>query len=437
MSNFYNSTPYMPTNYILASLQASQSQAADDQEQKDQRLENRDHESYNTVRALTHARTQIQAEKEAIAKGQSVARTKQSTLVKEDSMKSAGLDGSGHTLLSAPTAGKDLSKPAMPEPSNPFGSSDPDSDSTNPPNVMAILARVLVLVANVQSQGWKTFWQMGNENINTSLQMSVAEADQTEQQYKMQASATKTQASQMKQDGLMEFGTFAVCAVMGAFGGPAEEQQKAPTDDPAEITNDTVTPARIDEPPATASSATPTPEDINGADEPPANNPVEQEQVAARNDTIQDDQVEGQRQTERVNEEAAQAEKTSKWGAIRKWAVNAKEQLFAAGSKVSSLTTRIFGNGWKYAQFITPGATGFQHLTIDAPLLSKKAGFEGLQGQFAAGATIARAYGDYNHNIFGRTEEIRQGASQNIDYAMQILKSASDSITQAVSSMAR
>lgn len=430
----------MPTNYILASLQASQSQASDDQEQKDQRLENRDHESYNTDRALTHARTQMQADKEAISKGQSIARTKQSTLVKEDSMKSAALDGSGHTLLSAPTAGKDLSKPAMPEPSNPFGSSDPDSDTTNPPNVMAILARVLVLVANVQSQGWKTFWQMGNENINASLQMSVAEADQTQQQYKMQAAATKTQASQMKQDGFMEFGTFAMCAVMGAFGGPAEEEQKAPSDDPAQVTNDTVTPARIVEPETSTSSAT-TPEDINGADTPPQNTEVQAEPVAARNDNVEENRVEGDRATERVNEQAAEAEKPSMLKRAGNYVSNAassaKEKLGAALSKVSSTTTRMFGNGFKYSQFATPGMTGMQHLTVDAPLLSKKAGYEGMQGQFAAGATMARGYGEYNNQIFNRTEDIRQGASQNVDYAMQILKSASDSITQAVSSMAR
>ena len=364
----------------FVAMQIADSQALDHEREDNKRQARREHHRYVSKRSLDHERCEKIAEGEASKKSKAVGQVRTTNALKDDS-----LLPSKENEAKIKQKSDELAKPKMPAPTRAFGSSQGLDNDT--PNVMAIIARVLIMIANVQVKGWKTFWQMGNQNINTSLQMSQAESQNTELQYQNQASATKTDATRSGKDGMMQIATFAMCGVAGAVLGysESEAEKAAPSDESVQLTS-------------------------------AGNDAASTSRVAA----------EGEEQLESTTQNSSKLNFD-----------NVKSGLSKASSQVQKFVGYWFGRGWQAAQMISPGMQGMQALTVDKPLLTKKAVFEGEMGKYAAAATLARGYSEYNNQIFNRTEDVRQGSSQNVDYAMNVYKSASDAMTQAVSAMTR
>jgi hypothetical protein len=74
---------------------------------------------------------------------------------------------------------------------------------------------------------------------------------------------------------------------------------------------------------------------------------------------------------------------------------------------------------------------------VTNPALSKQAAFQKQEGGARAIEAKAREYAGFMGQIATREGDLTRGASDGVDYALNILKSAADSITQTVTSMFR
>ncbi|MCH9611341.1 MAG: hypothetical protein S4CHLAM81_15360 [Chlamydiales bacterium] len=431
MTNFSRTQSPVSADAVLASIQ---SQAMEQEEQQNHRTNKREHEEYKSRRALDHARSESAAKKEAVKKGKAVSKTRAASLTRSDSLKAAGEEVGNSFMPTAKKGAEELQKPQMPTPTTPFGSNPSDDDSTN---VMAIIARVMVMMTNVQVKGWSTFWQLGAKNVNTSLQMSQAEAQNTQQQYQEQSNATKKQASRAGGDGQMQLATFGMAVGAGFMAGPTDAEMKQPPSDEAKMKTET------DPNPTEGEND----ESLNPEDElATTQNSLEAQNASssgAPSDATEQAETDEQRGARVEETEWEKAKRGIKEGGSKMWKStksglsSGAKRFWEGNASTQKVMGRFFGNGYKYIQVIQPGMQGAQNLAVDKPSLSKQAVHEKDQGIYAAAASLARGYSEYNNQIFNRNEDIRQQTSQGIDYAMNIYKSASDSLTQAVSTMAR
>lgn len=84
-------------------------------------------------------------------------------------------------------------------------------------------------------------------------------------------------------------------------------------------------------------------------------------------------------------------------------------------------------------QMLAHGSTSI----VESQYQSKQAEKQQEEGQAQALNKESEQYAQFYGQSFSRSEDLRQGGQQNIDYAMNILKSAVDTITQTVTSMFR
>ena len=431
MGNISHNNSLPSTESVILAAQISASQNLDQDLQNSNRAQKHEHYHYVTKRAREFTRLEKEAKKEAIKKGEKVSTVRQTQAVRSDSMRAAG-EEMGNSLRS-PKVHKELQKPRIPTPTTPFGSGEGKEDDVN---VMAIIARVLVLVTNVQIKGWSTFWKMGAQNINTSWTMSQAEAQNTQQQYQMQANATKTQADQAGKEGWTQLALFGTIAVVGATAGETQIEKEAAANENIQFSSDTPGPA------ANAEGAI-----VDQAEDRLAAAQVESaagehaeadaDAAAARNTDAARDASRQAEQQEARNVAPGNDAPKSKIGAALDTVWELGRKYVGSKSQVQKLMHRVLTTGTQRAAGISPLFNAIQNISITQPLQAQKSAYEGEQGVYAAAATLARGYSEYNNQVFNRNEDIRQQTSQGVDYAMNVYKSASDALTQAVSTMAR
>lgn len=383
-----NNTTYInfASDSLWAALQQENEQAQANQRTENNRAAERERRDYHNERAKSHALTLESAKTESIKKSQAQSRVRDTKRLQEDHLLPSSDDGLDQ-LLSAQS--NKLNKPKMPVPTNSFGAQTKGEREDNL-SIIAILAQVLVLQAKTNSQVWKVLWKQSGEYMNMSLNMAQTQATATKFQAEQQSQATKAQADMSKQDGIVDLTFFGLSVGAGFLDPEAGGAKEA--DKPIEPGDEGQTMGRMDP-------------------------------QAAGSDALQD----------AVNDEmknvGEQAEKSGAT-ALKKLASWAKK-----GSNVLRDGMKYLRGGIQYAQLFQMAGGAIKGLTIDGPQLSKKAEHEQKAGQFGATAQIAQGYSEYSSQSFSRTEEVRQGSNQNLEYAMNVYKSASDAVTQAISSM--
>lgn len=262
--------------------------------------------------------------------------------------------------------------------------------------LIAIMGAVLALQAKTNSNFWSTLWQQASQSMEMQVEFAPIVGAAIQSQYNAQSAATSAQATQSETDAFISFGMFGTSMLMAGYMEYSEPgENTTPTDESPANENET------DEPGGTNPES---PESLSG----------EAEQVDSNADKVITDEDESFR---------SRASKTFNW---------AKGKLQAGQKTVTS----FLGKGLQTTQMfsmLSQASTGMN----DAKYQSRQAAQQGLEGQAAATSQEAQMYSQFYGQDFSRMEDLRQGSGQNLDYAMNILLQASNSITQTDTSMFR
>lgn len=301
--------------------------------------------------------------------------------------------------------------PLLPEPTTAFSGLGDKRDSAQDyamTSTIAIIGEVLILLAKTNSNFWSTMWKQSSESMMAQIQMAPVIADAVESAYKEQSEATKTNASQAMTTAIINFGAFAGTAVMGTMMTmkmPKEGLEEAAVGAKEEALE------------GAAGAATPSDAELlgeegaAGAPRPSAEALGNQQQLA--------------NSTPKLN-----------W----KSPVQAAKRFFknhgGAFSRGSNTVAKWLQNSGQAATIVGMASQGSEavNTNINQGIVANHQAAEGQQQALSKqGEQVAQFFGQ----SFGRSEDVRQGAQQAIDYAMNILKSAADGMTQAVASMFR
>ena len=318
-------------------------------------------------------------------KGQAqIAATNRSTageLLVLDSVLSALADGeaSGATA----TRQSDTSaKPQLPFPG--YNSSIFDGTGKQETGLITIIGNVLAMQARSNSNFWQTLWTQASDSMQIQVDFAPIVGQAIENQYQQQSNATQQQASQAFTDAFISLGMFAATAVTaGAMEYSDSLEETGITQKPNEFARET---------------------DVR----PQTNNELSDEAGT----TINDDETNGGRISRDLDH----------YGAIAKSGLKKAASWLGRGLQVAQLTGML-------SQF----GTGLN----DSKYQSNQAEAEKAEGLAAAKSQEGQMESQFYSQDFSRMEELRQGSSQNIDNAMNILQQAANTITQTTTSMFR
>lgn len=296
-------------------------------------------------------------------------------------------------------------KPQLPQPQfnwNAFQGIGGDQEG-----LIAIMGKVLALQAKTNSRFWSSLWKQASESMMIQVKMAPIMALAIKTAYQNQAAATKCQANQAFEDGMASMFSFLGAVVMGSIGE----------------FNDENTPFKQGA------------GDVTMEDE-GATQDVEDEEGTELDDLSADNAPSRtvDREMENADEIINKSGDETSFGdrAMKLWG-KAKPALGKTQKTVANLLYKT----QQSAALMTMFSQGITGLLVDSKYQSQKSTYEGLEGQAQALSKEVEQYAQYYGQDFSRTEDLRQGSSQNIDYAMNVLKGAADSITQSVTSMFR
>ncbi len=252
-------------------------------------------------------------------------------------------------------------------------------------SIVALLGTVLALQAKCNSNYWSTMWQQATSSMQLSISMAPVIAQNVIANWNHQADMTDQEASMAKQDGMFALGSAGVSFAMGCYGAFTAEEDTAAN-----------------------AGATKTTEGSDVAESAASNAKGE------------------------LNENLDENTKS--------WTSKVKRGLKAMKNGSGKATKGLFKALEKtagFGQFSMAASNGMAQYFVDSPAKTQIALSQRAAGAADAASKIGEQYSQYYNQSFSRTEDLRQGAQQNINYAMEVLKSASDSVTQVSISMFR
>ncbi len=274
-------------------------------------------------------------------------------------------------------------KPQLPYPG--YNSSIFDGAGEQETGLISIIGAVLALQAKSNSNFWQTLWKQAGDSMQIQVDFAPIVGDAIKGQYLQQSKATMAQADQAFNDAFISLGMFALTAVTaGAMEYSDALEDVGPTDDGTEFEMEEISQ--------------------------PKQEPTELDNDAAEVTN---------------NSETNQSRLEKELGNFKGKAMPALKaavSFMQRGLLVSQLTGMI-------SQFGT-GMNGSQYMKIQAAA-------QKLEGEKAAASQEGQMYSQFYSQDFSRMEELRQGSSQNIDNAMNILQQAANTITQTTTSMFR
>lgn len=275
-------------------------------------------------------------------------------------------------------AGSKRGAPSLPKPS-----ASGFSEASDQMSLIAIIAKVLILQSKMSSLYWKNLYMQASQNMKAEVEFAPVIGAATKANWDAQARATAAEAEQSKQDGIISLCMFGATVITTGM-----QEFKSWKDEP-----DTAAVKYTKE------------------------SPISEEEEGTELETA-DEMTNSEKQT---------------------FGSNAKKDVGQAKSKLPSLMRRL-AEALSKAQgaammwgMLGQGITGL----VNSQQLVKKEKAQGDAGVADALAKMCEQYAQYYGQAFSRTEDLRQGAQQAIDYAMNILKSAADNLTQAVVGMFR
>ncbi len=314
-------------------------------------------------------------------------------------------------------ANKAAAKPQLPNPqSNWNGCQDLDDSQMS---LIAIIGAVLCIQAKANSRFWSSQWKEATSCMMAQVKFAPLIGDAIKGAYTAQSNATLEQAAMSKTDGIINlcmFGGAVALSGFSEFTGSEEEN-----------------PLNADK------------NDISFAKQP---NVAEEETSNLANESKalnQEDNVEGEGENQaknanqsagKVNEELAEkADKEAQEGGYFEGRADKDWQGFKRGMGiVGKRANKWMNEAFQKAQgmqLMSAGVTGLN----DSKYQTNMAAYQKQEGGDKAIESEGNSYQQFYSQAFSRAEDLRQSAGQNLEYALQILKSASDSITQVVSRM--
>lgn len=273
------------------------------------------------------------------------------------------------------------SKPQLPYPG--YNSSIFDGTGEQETGLISIIGAVLALQAKSNSNFWQTLWKQAGDSMQIQVAFAPIVGSAIKNQYLAQSNATSAQASQSKWDAVISLGMFVLTmGTAGAMEGADPLEDAGPKEDPVEYEKTANTTA---------------------------------------NDTVLEDDAANVTNNSEQNQSRIERE----WGNFKAKSTPVMRKAaswLGRGLQVAQLTGMI-------SQFGT-GLNGSKWLQIQ----SEQQKEEGLH---AAASQEGQMYSQFYSQDFSRMEELRQGSSQNIDNAMNILQQAANTITQTTTSMFR
>ena len=342
-------------------------------------------------------------------------------------------------------------------------------------SIVAVLNEVLVACAQAGSEFWKDMWSQATQNMMQALSLAKPIADAVQNQANAQADATQAEADMNKSDGMVNIGFSAVSFLMGmkeSFFGKEEDPANfgtskvdpeadatANADDAATEGEDTAqsqaTAARASESSAATGQTQPSgasagsagksaaPNDPNATPAGASDSGAPSASAEARSttanasagtnaqndaarDAAQNDAQRANGKPDRLNVGGTAADKPNKY-------VQGAKAMFNRSTNFSSKVYKGFIKGFQVAQGMQMMATGICGVAYDAPGRGKMATYQRTAGQYDAMSKEGEMIAQFHNQAFSRGEDIRQGAQQQqIDTPLNVLKTAADTVTQAI-----
>jgi hypothetical protein len=291
---------------------------------------------------------------------------------------------------------QNTNKPILPQPPMTWKALQ-DAD-TRDPGLISIIGAVLCLQAKSNSNFWSNLWKQASASMLMEVKFAPIIGEAIVSAYQSQSLATKAQSDQARADGILNLSMFGISMVSGLLMELREPSIESPNDPTKGFKNET---NEKELPKTTPSSLS----------------------------TLEREETELDSQTDKIINDT---EKSYKNRAMKTLSHHSGKL-----DKVKNFLSGWLTQGSKTAQTFGMLSQGIQGFFIDSKYTADQAAFQAQEGQAQAVSKEAEQYAQYYGQDFSRSEDLRQGSSQNIDYAMNILQQAANSITQTVTSMFR
>lgn len=295
----------------------------------------------------------------------------------------------------SPSKGSNSSQtPSLPGPSRNWGEGPNDQQT----GLIAIIGAVMALQARTQSRFWSTMFNTSFKSMMMQVKFAPIIAQAIKQSAEDNANATKAEATKELWTGITSLGMFALTVgAAGFMDMPDDTPKETNTNVPSEKMNTETEEKSEDE--ALGAKAKPT---------------DQQEQLTKTEQEV----------SKSINNSGKFADRAKRmFEMIKKSGSTQKMGKFLA--KVAH-----FSN---VTQMMSAGTTQMIGWSYD----TKKAAFQKSAGIQDALSKECEQYAQFYGTANSRETDLGSQAGQNIDYIMNILKSASDTITQTVTSMFR
>lgn len=273
---------------------------------------------------------------------------------------------------------------------NNFGDSDTKS-------LIAIIGMVLALQAKSNSQYWSNLWQQATTSMNQAVALAPMIYTQVTQSYQEQSNQTQDEANSAFAQGMTNSVTAGLSILIGGMAGAsmASDEPKNPASQfKNQLEDDT--------------------DESVGAS-------------ASKNKEIaQDDEeaIQNLNKNTKTDSDVKVTDKMSRSMNSGRF-MKGLSKVFEALQKAQAGIQIVQSMGGAANNFID------NHYKSDIASIQIKIGqYEGLSKEL-------EQFASYYQSSFQRAEDLRSGSQNNIDTAMQILKSIADTMTQTTQSMFR
>lgn len=323
---------------------------------------------------ITQKRGQAQ-----IAQSQRVAGKQNSNI---DSVRAAPADQESPPILTKIFGPE--GQPRIPNPSSQSkiyeGASEPEK------NLIALIGIIMSIQAKKDSNFWSNLWKFSTLNMQMQTQLAPLAGGAILAQFNAQKEATLAKHAMSQSDGVIHFGSFGLGLVSTGVDEYQNGGKQSPTDPASENEDETklVDPDTLPIDAVSKSSA---------------------------------DQVLNQKN------ESWQAQASKTWDHI-------KGKLAGAQQRINGFLNKAP----QYTEQMGRASVGMIGLN-DAKYKCQEEAFNGIATEAASTSRAANTYSQFYDKNFNLLKDLREGSGQNLNYAMNLLLQASNSITHSAVSM--
>ncbi|NGX60905.1 MAG: hypothetical protein K940chlam9_00379 [Chlamydiae bacterium] len=335
---------------------------------------------------------------------------------------------------------EESSSPKLPYPGAQFGGFQKKKEVS----MIALMGKVLALQAKTNSHFWSTMWKQASQSMLMEVKFAPVIGHAVKNAYEEQSKATKAQAEQSFYTGLTSLIVFGAGLFMGTLmeykdeasgiqQGDNEFQNKTgDTDKNEEIGNESVE-GKGEQ----VNLNDDVEEDSEVISEDDESEKINLEAEIQEEGEVIDEENEDKEIDPNKNTDEATAEINKDNDGAGKKAERVGKKISDKASQFSKKLSSWWGKTFQVMMGMDMLQKGINGVAFEKLYQDKISVDQGQEGIYQALSKEAEQYAQFYGQAFSRQEDLRQGGQQNIDYAMSILKSASDTMASTVASMFR